>query len=604
MNYEQFRNVDELTHDEIIAQEIDEIVHKRKTSTSSPRKKEVSHKSKEGIKTEPEKPKEEPNKNAAQDANLVACEQEHEMEAILKHFKKVNNKANRESMKKLCKEFKSNDDLKPYNRDNFYTFLSASADFRKIRSEKTVSAKKKVATKKKAKKKVQQKPKTIIIENDEPEGKWLTVIVSAIAILAIVVVAYLLFDTATTVEEPTSTVAAIVNGVPIYNSDVNMRLNMLQNTGNTFATRDMALNDTITQELLSQEAKKKGYEVSDKEIEETLNKELEANGFSKEELEANLAEGGLKYEDLIKFYTQNLLVLRYINDTILSKVILAEDDAKNYYDDNKEQFKQLEQVTVKHILIGYDNQSDNETYKKAKAVEKAIDKDRDNFCDLVKEYTEDVGSKDTCGEYTFSRQDPLVPEFIEAGFGMKEDEVRIVKTQFGYHVMLKIKDIPEQILPFKEVKESIVNLLEREQVMAEYEELIKKIKDEAIIEIYTEEGQAVSNEEADQTTVSEVAVKETVKTEKSEKQEFTKCLESKNAVMYTVYWSPDNEAQLEIFGDDAKYIKIVECDADEKDADVAACKEAGVTIYPSWVVDGKLIEGFQSERSLKTATGC
>jgi len=122
LNYEQFRNVDELTHDEIIAQEIDEIVHKRKTSTSSPRKKEVSHKSKEGIKTEPEKPKEEPNKNAAQDANLVACEQEHEMEAILKHFKKVNNKANRESMKKLCKEFKSNDDLKPYNRDNFYTF--------------------------------------------------------------------------------------------------------------------------------------------------------------------------------------------------------------------------------------------------------------------------------------------------------------------------------------------------------------------------------------------------------------------------------------------------------------------------------------------------
>lgn len=549
MNYEHFRDVDELTHDEIIAQEIDEIVHKKDSSDRripKRRSEDVKEQKTEEIKTEPTKS--EPEKKEVEVKSNVRKQE-----------------PDRSKPKKVVK---------------------------------------KNVIKKTVKKQHTQKPKTIIIEDDEPESKWLTVIVSAIAILAIVVVAYLLYDTATTQTQETSTVAAIVNGVPIYNSDVDMRLNMLRNTGNIFATRDQALEDTITQELLSQKAKKEGYTVSEKEIEETLTKELEANGFTKEELESNLAESGLKFEDLIKFYSQNLLVLQYMNETVLSKVILAEDEPKKYYDENKDSFIQDAQVTVKHILVGYGNQSDNETFATAKTIESEIKKDKSNYCDLVKEFTDDIGSKETCGEYTFSETDPLVPEFIEAGFDMKKDELRIVKTQFGYHIMLKVKDIPKQTLSFEAVKDSIITILEREQVMNEYEEIITTLRDEAIIEIYTEEGQLVESEKANQTTISTESVKETVKTKEAEKQELTKCLESKGAKMYTVYWNPDNEAQLEIFGEDAQYIDIVECDPEGKDTQQEECQKLGVNIYPSWIVDGELIEGLQSLRSLKTATGC
>ena len=58
-------------------------------------------------------------KNISKDANLVACNQEHEMAGVLRAFKKVNNKENREKLKLICKGFKNNKTIKQKNRENF-----------------------------------------------------------------------------------------------------------------------------------------------------------------------------------------------------------------------------------------------------------------------------------------------------------------------------------------------------------------------------------------------------------------------------------------------------------------------------------------------------
>jgi hypothetical protein len=65
-----------------------------------------------------------------------------------------------------------------------------------------------------------------------------------------------------------------------------------------------------------------------------------------------------------------------------------------------------------------------------------------NFCDLVQNYSSDFGSVANCGEYTFGRGQ-MVPEFEEAGYDMVPGELRVVQTTYGFHIMLKVEDIPE-----------------------------------------------------------------------------------------------------------------------------------------------------------------
>jgi len=57
------------------------------------------------------------------DRELVACNEQHEMEYILRKYFKRSTNDNIEKMTGLCKSFKNNDQYKPHNRDNFYKYL-------------------------------------------------------------------------------------------------------------------------------------------------------------------------------------------------------------------------------------------------------------------------------------------------------------------------------------------------------------------------------------------------------------------------------------------------------------------------------------------------
>ncbi|MCF7866147.1 hypothetical protein K9L67_00210 [Candidatus Woesearchaeota archaeon] len=72
-------------------------------------------------------------KSASRDANLVACNQEHEMAQVLKHFKKTNSKENRAKMSVLCKNFKNNKSAGKNNRENFYKYIQKLSTFKQIK---------------------------------------------------------------------------------------------------------------------------------------------------------------------------------------------------------------------------------------------------------------------------------------------------------------------------------------------------------------------------------------------------------------------------------------------------------------------------------------
>lgn len=510
------------------------------------------------------------------------------------------------------------------------------------------SPQKKKPKKKKAKPK--ESPKTIIIK-EESSGNWATIAISAIVIVAIVLVLYAIFigfsPEEGTTDSVTDTTVAVINGIPIYSSEVTFRQNLLASMGNPFVTEEIARDQLIEEKLLLKEAEEKKYSITKNEAEEKLGESLTQRGLTFEDMKTQLSESDVDYENMLKFYQTQLIISEFLEGEWFTEIEVSDATAKAYYDENLDLFDQPPGVQVRHILVMYGTMSENETYEKAQTIEAQIQEDGKNFCDLVEEYTEDVASKDTCGEYNFTELDPLVEEFKIAGFDMAPKETRIVKTQFGYHIMYKVKDLGEGKIPFNLVADQIKEVLSREQTQEIYDKNVAALKDGSIIELYNTKAEPEVTEpiepvtpikpaENEQNTDSQIAddsaedtdvmtpiepaepispvettviIKptkpsiETLPTGEARLKGLAECLTENEAILYTVYWSPDVEIQLAYFEEYANELNVVECDP-QGDNYKGTCNFNDHNAYPSWLIDGKEYPGVQSLIKIAAISGC
>lgn len=107
----------------------------------------------------------------------------------------------------------------------------------------------------------------------------------------------------------------------------------------------------------------------------------------------------------------------------------------------------MQKVTVKHILIKTINddgtpKSEEEQTKAKVEADEILEKVQsgEDFVTLVQEYSEDTGSLTTDGEITFGRGE-MVPQFEEASFDMEIGEIRLVQTDYGWHI-IRLEAIP------------------------------------------------------------------------------------------------------------------------------------------------------------------
>ena len=87
---------------------------------------------------------------------------------------------------------------------------------------------------------------------------------------------------------------------------------------------------------------------------------------------------------------------------------------------------------------------------------------------------------------------------------------------------------------------------------------------------------------------------------------FARCLASKNAKMYGLYWCPHCVEQKEMFGASFRNVNYVECAMKDKPGELAPeCKAAGVKLFPSWQFGmDPPKEGVLSLYALSDKTGC
>jgi len=116
----------------------------------------------------------------------------------------------------------------------------------------------------------------------------------------------------------------------------------------------------------------------------------------------------------------------------------SQQEIQQYYNAHQSEYSVPEQARSRHILIkvapGADATTDAAAKAKAEGLLKQIQGGA-NFADLAKKNSDDPGSKDSGGELGFAQRGRMVPEFDSALFTQKIGDTKIVKSQFGYHVV-------------------------------------------------------------------------------------------------------------------------------------------------------------------------
>lgn len=178
------------------------------------------------------------------------------------------------------------------------------------------------------------------------------------------------------------------------------------------------------------------------------------------------------------------------------KVNITDADVKKYYDENGSKFEQPESVRASHVLISTrDMETGTEfTDEQKKAKRKTADDVRkravagEDFAKLAKEFSEDPGSKDTGGEYTFGRG-KMVPEFEAAAFSLATNQVSdVVTTQFGYHIIKLSEKIPAKMMALSEVSDDLKEALKSQELQKQLRDtdFMEKLMKEANVEILDE----------------------------------------------------------------------------------------------------------------------
>ena len=87
---------------------------------------------------------------------------------------------------------------------------------------------------------------------------------------------------------------------------------------------------------------------------------------------------------------------------------------------------------------------------------------------------------------------------------------------------------------------------------------------------------------------------------------FARCLASKDAKMYGLYWCPHCAEQKEMFGAAFRYVPYVECASKDNPHELTPeCKAAGAKLFPSWQFgNSPPREGVLSLDALSDKTGC
>ena len=231
--------------------------------------------------------------------------------------------------------------------------------------------------------------------------------------------------------------------------------------------RESTLSELANMKMCIEIAGERGIVLDDADMENfnsSMQMQIDSVG-GEAELEMLLQQDvGITFDEYKALYQQFMLREKLFNIE-KEKITVTDEEMRTYYEENKENY---DTVTVRHIL--YLNEGVDTANPRTKEESKQLADDMlkrveagEDMKSLADEFSEDTGVTYNSGEYTFTRNDNYVAEFITWGFSSAIGDTGVIETTYGYHVMKKEGATTET---FENVSSSISELLKNEALNA------------------------------------------------------------------------------------------------------------------------------------------
>ena len=228
----------------------------------------------------------------------------------------------------------------------------------------------------------------------------------------------------------------------------------------------MTVGETVLQRMLLQDVFEHLYgdQVTDETVDAEFTESAEMFG-TVEEYESLLEMQGID----INYVKDNIRLTQLFRAGVADRVEVTEEEIQQAYEDARP-------MTAQHILVE-DEETANDIIAQLE--------DGADFGELVVEYSQDPGSLETEGTYTFGIGE-MVPEFETAVQSLEVDELTSepVQSDHGFHVIRRL-ELEEEYAPIEDQRDALErSILDAQmndpQFMAE---MVTELAEEANVQI-------------------------------------------------------------------------------------------------------------------------
>jgi peptidyl-prolyl cis-trans isomerase C len=252
------------------------------------------------------------------------------------------------------------------------------------------------------------------------------------------------------------------------------------------------LTTLINSKLIYQKAVASGTKATDAEVQAEFQK-IAKTFKSDAEMNIALAEQNTDRATLEKNLYETLTMAKYVSEAIDKKIAVTPEELSKYYSGNPDEFKHPDIVRTSHILIpiaGDTAEQGAKAKERAEALLARIKKGED-FAKLAKENSVDASASQG-GDIGFNSKDSLTPEYSDAAFSLPVGGMKVIKTQYGYHVIKVTEKKKEGVSALEEVKDQLTEFLKNQKSQAELTKLVNQLRNQAKIEILIPAGQPLN----------------------------------------------------------------------------------------------------------------
>lgn len=183
--------------------------------------------------------------------------------------------------------------------------------------------------------------------------------------------------------------------------------------------------------------------------------------------------------------TQRIL-LKELTRSLQREAVVSDEEARSYYDEQRERFRRPERYRAQHILFKLDPgatpQESQEAYQKATAAHRRVAAG-ENFDQVARELSEGPNA-DRGGDLGYAEIGRYDPAFERAALALpKEGISEPVKTRFGWHVIRLIDRADSEEADFSSVRDDIKKQLLPRKRQESFEEFMAALRDRYRVEI-------------------------------------------------------------------------------------------------------------------------